>query len=145
MARNVGRMLIRHPEHETILFVEEQKPSVRGQWTIPGGDPLPGETPADAAIRETGEETGYGAVLLGSEPVHTEHIPEGDIDIYIYLGQVSGGLCRVQPGELLNARWLSTGQVQALNERGMLRDSFIANLVMSPAVVRPWAGQTLVQ
>jgi len=107
---------------------------------VPGGDALPGETQADAALRETGEETGYGAALLDYEPIHTVQSPESDLDLQFYLGQISGGLCKVQPGELLNARWLSTAQVQALNERNMLRDSFIADLVVSPRVMKPWAA-----
>lgn len=33
----------------------------RGEWSFPGGKPNPGESPADAALRELEEETGITA------------------------------------------------------------------------------------
>lgn len=33
----------------------------KGQWSFPGGKPNPGESPADAALRELEEETGIEA------------------------------------------------------------------------------------
>jgi len=42
---------------DTILMVRHVEPT-RSYWTLPGGGIDAGETPAEAAIREVGEETG---------------------------------------------------------------------------------------
>jgi 8-oxo-dGTP diphosphatase len=34
-------------------------------WTFPGGKAEPGETPAEAAVRETAEETGVAVTATG--------------------------------------------------------------------------------
>lgn len=45
-------------EHDEILLVREADPRVYGQWNLPGGHAEPGESPLDAACRETREEVG---------------------------------------------------------------------------------------
>ena len=42
---------------DTILMVRHAEPT-RSYWTLPGGGIEAGETPAEAAVREVGEETG---------------------------------------------------------------------------------------
>lgn len=39
-----------------------------GEWSIPGGGAEPGETPRQAAVRETGQEVGY--IFSGAALVH---------------------------------------------------------------------------
>ncbi|MDY6778749.1 MAG: NUDIX domain-containing protein, partial [Candidatus Nanohaloarchaea archaeon] len=41
-----------------VLLVQEGKEAVRGVWNLPAGKLEPGETPREAAIRETREEAG---------------------------------------------------------------------------------------
>lgn len=47
----------------------------RSAWTLPGGGLEPGEHPADAAVREIREETGYDAELEGILGVDSIIIP----------------------------------------------------------------------
>lgn len=46
---------------EEVLILQESQP---GRWDIPGGSIDPGELPAQAAIRETLEETGLKVVAI---------------------------------------------------------------------------------
>jgi ADP-ribose pyrophosphatase YjhB (NUDIX family) len=48
-----------------VLIVERAKPPLAGVWSLPGGHVEAGETAADAALRELGEETGVTAQVLG--------------------------------------------------------------------------------
>ena len=48
----------------SVLCIELEDPTTRKRmWSLPGGAIEEGETPADAAVRETLEETGYRVVL----------------------------------------------------------------------------------
>lgn len=48
-----------------VLLVKRGRPPGRGQWTLPGGKLEPGETPADAVVREVLEESGIHARVVG--------------------------------------------------------------------------------
>ena len=51
----VGVVVFRNEE---VLLVKRKKAPYKGQWSIPGGKQLPGETVTQAARRELMEETG---------------------------------------------------------------------------------------
>ncbi len=48
-----------------------------GIWLQPGGHVEPGETPAQAAVRESTEETGLPVTLLNDEIIHVDMHPSG--------------------------------------------------------------------
>lgn len=55
-----------------LLSIEQRDPTTRKRfWTFPGGELEPNETPAQGAIRETLEETGY--LVSITSPVYTNH------------------------------------------------------------------------
>ncbi len=58
-------------------------------WTIPGGGLDPGETPAEAAVRETFEETGYHVAV--DRLVGKYHRPQMNNIRHIYQARVIGG------------------------------------------------------
>ncbi len=58
-----------------LLLVQRSHPPQTGRWTVPGGRCEPGESPADAAVRETLEETGL-RVAVG-RPLGRVQIPHG--------------------------------------------------------------------
>lgn len=59
-----------------LLLVQRSHPPQPGRWTLPGGRCEAGETPADAAARETLEETGV-RIAVGAE-LGRVRIPHGD-------------------------------------------------------------------
>lgn len=59
-----------------LLLVQRSHPPQTGRWTLPGGRCEPAETPAQAAERETLEETGV-RIAVGAE-LGRVRIPHGD-------------------------------------------------------------------
>src|SRR5262245_9937365 len=82
-------------------------------WVVPGGLIEPGELPADAAVRETWEETGLIVEVTGILGVYGGpdliiHYANGDVASYvgtIFRGQVVGGELRPDQYEILDVRY----------------------------------------
>lgn len=66
----VGAIVV---DRERVLLVQRGREPARGQWAIPGGKVLPGETLAAATRREILEETGI-AIEVGELAWHFEFI-----------------------------------------------------------------------
>jgi mutator protein MutT len=86
-----------------------------GLWSLPSGSIDPGETPAQAIVREVREETGLlvepvrVAAVLGG-PVYQIHYPNGDIVEYtliVFECRTLGGELGGLDGESLELRYCS--------------------------------------
>jgi 8-oxo-dGTP pyrophosphatase MutT (NUDIX family) len=94
--------------------------SDNGRWAPPGGIIDPAEEPADAAIRETYEETGVVAiperlVSVGVSPPMTYR--NGDQVQYldhIFRCRAAGGEARVNDSESVEVGWFALGALPAL-------------------------------
>jgi 8-oxo-dGTP diphosphatase len=60
-----------------LLLVRRGREPSRGLWSLPGGRVEPGETPAEAVVREVREETGL--LVRAGEPVGSVRIPAEDV------------------------------------------------------------------
>jgi len=95
-----------------------------GRWTLPGGGVEPGEDPADTAVREIFEETGYTARLGGLLGIDSFVIPaaeriHGTVALHsiqiIYAASIVGGeLVHEADGSSDEARWFTLDEIAAL-------------------------------
>jgi len=115
-----------------LLLIQRGHEPGAGLWSLPGGRVEPGETDAEALVREMEEETGLTVEpgrLIGQ--VQRPGLAAGDvIDIKDYAATVISGTLR--PGDdAADARWVAAedlgvlavtgGLVEALTEWGALR------------------------
>ena len=111
----VGVIVFRDKE---VLLVQRNKEPNKGQWSIPGGSQLLGETASEAAQRELLEETGVkvdrlflvdvvDAIIPGVEEKIKYHYTLVD-----YMGQCQSGESR--PGDdAKEVRWVRLNQLSS--------------------------------
>lgn len=75
-----------------VLLVRRSNSPEQGKWTLPGGFVDADEDPAEAAVREVGEETGLRVEITGLvDVIHgQEHTLGADI-VIVYRGVIVGG------------------------------------------------------
>lgn len=97
-----------------LLLIKRGHAPAAGLWSLPGGRIEPGETDAEALVREMREETGL--VIDPGQHIGTVRRPARDgvvFDIRDYAATVTGGtLC---PGDdAADARWVDARELQSL-------------------------------
>jgi 8-oxo-dGTP diphosphatase len=116
----------------------------RSGWTLPGGGIDPGEHPADAAVREVLEETGYRVELddlLGIDSIvilAADRLDPADGDLHgvriVYRAHVVGGELRDEAdGSTDTAAWFELADVAALDRVELVDTALrMAGLNQSP-------------
>jgi 8-oxo-dGTP pyrophosphatase MutT (NUDIX family) len=133
-----GVVVRRHDGLEVCLI----KPVGRPVWGLPKGGIEPGESHADTAVREVGEETGIRARVereLGAiDYTFYSRTDGGRIHktVHYFLMTAEGGDTADHDHEVSEARWLPVGEALRRmtypNEREMVRQA-VAVLEQDPA------------
>jgi 8-oxo-dGTP diphosphatase len=114
-----------------LLLIKRGHAPGAGLWSLPGGRIEPGETDAEALVREMSEETGL--VIAPGQLIGIVRRPAGEgsvFDIRDYAATVTGGTLRAGD-DAADARWtdasemeslpMTEGLVEALTGWGVLR------------------------
>lgn len=116
-------MVLVQNEGKTLLIQEEQA-WCRGSWCIPGGRLEPGESVAEAAVREAREESGIEVRLKGL--LHVEQrLPEvgglpGRLRL-VFQGEAIGGALKTVPDEhSLRSAWFDRAEIATLDLRSLV-------------------------
>jgi 8-oxo-dGTP diphosphatase len=110
-----------------LLILRGHEPG-KGLWSIPGGRVEPGESDAQAVVREIREETGLIVTcgpLLGA--VERPGLGGAVVDIRDYRAVVTGG--ELAPGDDADAaRWVTAAEAAEMEAAGQLTDGLLETL-----------------
>ena len=97
-----------------LLLIKRGHVPGAGLWSLPGGRIEPGETDAEALVREMREETGLA--IEAGQLIGTVRRPAQDggiLDIRDYAATVTGGTLRAGD-DAADARWVAASDLESL-------------------------------
>ncbi len=117
-------------DDDRFLLVQEGKEHCYRQWGLPGGRVEPGEPLLDAAVREVYEETGLSVRAVGMTRV-VRYISQLGFHCvrFNFVAEVESGALVVNGEEILDARWLTFDEFDAVPDES-IRTPAIARAIV---------------
>lgn len=105
------------------MLMIQRSESVRapGMWCFPGGAIEPGETPAQAIVREFREEVGLSVEPIGR--LWEWLRDDGLLHLYWWQVRYIGGELTPNASEVQSVRWMTDDQIRA--QQGMIANNII--------------------
>ena len=104
------------------MLIQHRQPFKKGfpdMWDVSvGGSAIAGETSAEAAEREAGEELGISLPLKGTRPRLTVNFSEGFDDIYIVEKDLDISSLTLQYEEVQEVKWAKCDEILAMIDAG---------------------------
>jgi phosphatase NudJ len=110
------------------LIVAETGPGREGLYNLPGGHIDEDETIAEAAIRETFEETGYEVELTGFVGLYQTIMTDLNVCGPVMLGSVVSGDVQVSD-EHPEVRWVTADEFLELAVQGHFWTSYVGGMM----------------
>lgn len=109
------------------LLVQENRPGteVHGLWNLPAGKVEEDDTIEATAIKEAREEVGYEVKLLRKLDIfqaHSKTPPK-----HAFEAEIIGGKLNWPKDEILNAKWFTWQEIQAMKDR--LREEWVIGVI----------------
>lgn len=105
-----------------LLLIKRANPPSAGTWSVPGGRCRPGESRADACVREVAEETGLAVRPLRSAGrVERDGPGRTRYDIEDFVCALLGGELRAGD-DAADARWVNAAELAGLELAPLLYD-----------------------
>jgi 8-oxo-dGTP diphosphatase len=79
-------------------------------WCFPGGTIEPGESQADALVRELHEEVNL--IVRPGRHLMTQTKHDGRLVLYCWSAEIAGGELRPNPKEVADFAWLTPGEIR---------------------------------
>jgi 8-oxo-dGDP phosphatase len=116
--------VVHDPERGVLLLRRHRFITDSWGWEIPGGRVDEGETPADAAARETREETGWRPGPL--RPLFSYHPAPGGMDQTFHVFAAAGAVEEGEPDvdETERVEWVPVVRVRELIRSGEVTDGY---------------------
>ncbi|WP_297541653.1 NUDIX domain-containing protein [Amycolatopsis sp.] len=112
-----------YDDHGSLLLIKRRNDPGRGLWSVPGGRVEPGETDAEAVVRELAEETG----LVVTPSTLVGRVVRGRYEIFDYACTAVGGTLRAGD-DAEDARWVDLADFTRLDQSGALVEELADNL-----------------
>lgn len=113
------------------LLVQEAKQKCYGKWCIPAGHLDVGENIFDGAKREIKEETNCDVELTGLCHIGNQVRSDQLFLTITFTTKLLTDQILPQPNEILDVKWFSLAEVEALASRGELRDPWVLENIQS--------------
>ena len=109
------------------LLVQEAQPKAYGLWNFPAGRVDEGDTIEQTAVKEAHEESGFEVELVKKIGIYQDEAMQPPK--HAFSARIIGGELGFPKDEILDAQWFSLSEIEAMKEKGELRDAWVYEAV----------------